>query len=100
MKKFIYKLNLKKTWPYILGEIILFTIIIIFLSSLDYAYLHYDEIRDVVETLEFNMFGISFNSWHVCLFLIFSIALHLIYDLFKTLLSLFYDLIVKNSRKE
>ena len=98
-KNFIKRLNLRKTWPFILCEVLILTIICVILGSLDYAYLHYEELKDVSDVLTFNMFGIEFNSWHVCLFTGFAITILLIYDFFKCLLNFFYELIVKNMKK-
>lgn len=96
--KFLNKLNLKKTWPYLSSMFVLEIICILVLLALCYGVEHYQEFPTLMETVDW--YGYTFTYRDLCAILIWFLVLKIFFAIPVFLWKFFYELVIKNMRKD
>lgn len=95
IKKVIYKMNFKRTWPYFTAVGLLFGFICIICECLAFAVEHYQELSFLDEEL---IYGIS--KYNAVFFMWGFLCLYLVCGIIECLFNFFFDCIRKRLRKD
>lgn len=96
MKKFLYRLNLKKTWWSLLGQLVVEIFVLLFVCGLDYVLSNPQDFEFLQETCDIGSY--TFTYYQVAFGILSFIFMFTLCKLVCAIWSIFFDYSIRNMK--